>query len=79
MKSLVKNVGQRTDDDIMDEAAGKARLEMAAASKARKEAEAKRLAEENAAYKKRFDKKNVEQRTDDDIMDEGALKLTPTT
>ena len=58
------------DVDIMDEAAGKARLTMAAASKERRQLEAKAQAERAASQKKI--NQNAGQRTDDDIMDEEA-------
>ena len=64
------NVGAREDDDIMDEAAGRARLEMAAASKARRAEEARQLAAENAERRGRL--ASVGAKEDDDIMDEAA-------
>ena len=62
----------RTDNDITDEATGRARVELAAASKARSRAAAQLLAEQNA--KLRQQNATVEQRTDDDITDEAAGK-----
>ena len=68
-----KNVEQRTDDDIMDEAAGRARITMAAESKARKKAQAEALARQNAAMQARL--ANVQAATDFDINDEAAGRM----
>ena len=54
-----KNVDQRTDDDIMDEAAGKARLTMAADSAARRKAEQDRLRRQNEEQKARLKKVQI--------------------
>ena len=48
LKERLKNIKAKTDVDISDEAAGAARITMAADSKARKAAEAKALSEQNA-------------------------------
>ena len=50
----IRNVAARTDDDVSDEAAGAARAGMAAESYARKEAEAKELAQKNEVLKERI-------------------------
>ena len=63
-------VAARTDDDITDEAAGRARIAAAAASKERKAAEAAKLKKENEARKAAL--KNQGAKADDDIMDEEA-------
>lgn len=60
----------RTDMDITDEATGRARVEMAAASKARKNAEAKALAAENAEQRRKNQATAL--RTDANIEDEEA-------
>ena len=52
-----------TDDDVMDEEAGAARAKMASASKAKKAAEAKKLAKENSDMKKSLS--NVKAAIDD--------------
>lgn len=76
MKNLVKNAGQRTDDDVDDDlmadgrTIGQARTEAAAASKAKKAAEAARIAKANAEMQERLNLKNVAQRTDDDVDDD---------
>ena len=57
MRARIDSTAARTDDDVMDEAAGFARAEVAAASKARKAAEAAELAQENAEMRERI--KNV--------------------
>lgn len=48
----IHHVAARTDDDVGDETAGKARATMAAKSRARKKKEAAKLAKENEEYKK---------------------------
>ena len=60
----------KVDDDIMDEEAGRMRIELAARSKARKAEEARKMAEQNAAFRAKLG--NVEVKTDHDIMDEEA-------
>lgn len=75
MRARLKATAARTDDDITDDVGadgtvGGGRDEAAAESKARKAAEAKQLAEENAARKAAL--KNVKAVTDDDVMDEAA-------
>jgi len=57
-----------TDDDVTDEAAGAARITMAADSKSRKEKEAQQLDKENATMRKKLD--GVQAKVDDDIMDD---------
>ena len=66
-------VAARTDSDLMDEAAGMARLTMAAESKARRKAEAAELARRNRELRK--SRNSVAQKSDDDIMDEEAGRL----
>ena len=56
MFSLFANTAARTDDDIGDDAAGKARAKAAAASKARKASQAQQLASSNSALAKRVGK-----------------------
>ena len=79
MRERLKNVVAVTDDDITDDVAadgtvGAGRAEAAAASKARKEAEAAKLEAENAAMRERL--KNVKAVTDDDITDAVAADGT---
>ena len=67
------NTDARTDDDITDDVGpdgviGAGRDEAAAASKARKAAEAKQLAEENAVFYQRV--RSTGARVDDDITDD---------
>jgi len=62
----------RTDDDIMDEEAGQARIRLAAESKARKAAEAEALAKENAERRARLKAARDTAKTDVDITDEAA-------
>jgi hypothetical protein len=50
----IHNIGARTDDDVDDEAAGAARATMAAESEKRKKDQAKKLAAQNAAIKKKI-------------------------
>jgi len=77
MADRIKNTGAATDNDITDDVTvaadgsvivGGGRDAAAAASKARKEAEAKQLAEENAAIADRI--KNTGAATDNDITDD---------
>ena len=75
MEWLTGNVEQRTDDDIMDEAAGRARIAMAKESKARRAKEAKELKAKNKAMKKRLAEQRKTQRTDDNLDDEEAGKM----
>lgn len=63
-------VAARTDNDITDDATGLARIEMAAASKARKQAEEAERRRQNAEMKKRL--KSVEASTDDKLDTERA-------
>ena len=63
-------VAARTDNDITDDETGQARIVMAAASKARRQAEAADLRRQNAEMKKRL--KNVEASTDDQLDTERA-------
>jgi len=65
----IASVTQRTDDDVADEAAGEARIQAAADSKARKEAERKRIARENAERAHRI--RNVTAVTDN-VLDTEA-------
>lgn len=65
-----KDVEQRTDDDIADEPAGLLRIELAAASKARREAQAKAIRMENAALKARL--AAIVSSTDDELDTEAA-------
>jgi len=58
----IHHIAARTDDDVSDEAAGKARATMAAKSKARKKKEAQKLAVQNDAYEKKME--NVVSKTD---------------
>jgi hypothetical protein len=69
-KKPAKTAKAAADHDIMDEEAGQMRLSKAAESKARKKADAERLARENQEY--RDVNRTTGQRTDDDIMDEEA-------
>ena len=62
-RARLRNVQAVTDDDVTDEAAGAARIAMAAASQAREEDEARQLAEENRIYRERM--ANVQAKTDD--------------
>ena len=68
-------VAAKTDSDLMDEAAGMARLTMAAESKARRKAEAEALTRRNREYRKSM--ASAVQKSDDNIMDEecGRLRL----
>ena len=63
-------VTAKVDDDIMDEAAGRARLSMAAASKERRQREAYEQAKRASSHREMLQNTGV--RTDDDIMDEEA-------
>ena len=67
-----RNAEQRTDDDISDDPAGRRRLELAAASKARREAEARERRRANMAMQQRL--KQVAARTDDELDTEAAAK-----
>lgn len=69
-KLAMKNVEQRTDDDIDDEEAGRMRKVLAEQSRQRRLAEQKAAAAHAAALKRR--NKDTAQRTDDDLMDEAA-------
>jgi len=72
-RELAKKLSQvvaRTDDDVMDEAAGMARADMAEESRERKAAEEAERAAENAAMRERI--ANAVSKTDDDISDEAA-------
>mmetsp|Transcript_56625 Transcript_56625/g.150606 ORF Transcript_56625/g.150606 Transcript_56625/m.150606 type:complete len:86 (-) Transcript_56625:426-683(-) len=70
MRERVKNTAARTDDDLMDEDAGAARADLAAASRNRKAAEQAELDAQNEAQRKRLDA--VEAVVDDDITDDAA-------
>ena len=70
----IETVAPRTDDFVEDDAAGIARVEAAMASKLRKEAEAQRIARENAELRARL--RNVKAVTDDDV-DECAHHRLP--
>ena len=75
MRDKIKNTKAATDNDITDDVGadgtvGAGRNEAAAASKARKEAEAARLAAENAAMRERI--ANTGAATDNDITDDAA-------
>jgi hypothetical protein len=50
----IHNIGAKTDDDVDDEAAGAARATMAAESEKRKKDQAKKLAAQNVAIKKKI-------------------------
>lgn len=63
-------VAARTDNDITDDATGQARIEMAAASKARRQVEQAERVRQNAEMKKRL--KSVEASTDDQLDTERA-------
>ena len=65
-------VAPRTDDDIMDEEAGRARIRLAEESKARKKAQAALLKKQNTANLDKL--KNQAAREDDDMTDEAAWK-----
>ena len=64
------DVEQRTDDNIDDDPAGIARIEMAAASKARRELEAADIRRKNAELKARL--ANIKAKTDDEMDTEDA-------
>lgn len=66
----IQYVEQRTDDEIDDDAAGEARYTFAAESKARKAAERRRIAQENAAQIHRL--QTTEARTDNVLDTEAA-------
>ena len=66
----LETVATRTDDNIDDEEAGRARAVLAEASRQRREAEAAQLASENAEYREKVQATGT--RTDDDIDDEAA-------
>jgi len=70
-----KEVEQRTDDNLDDEAAGIARIEMAKQSKARRAREAAELKKRNKDMKARIAANRKTQRTDDDLDDEEAGKM----
>ena len=67
--------GSKSDTNLMDEPAGKARLQMKKDSKARKAQETKELAKRNAEMKKRLKDARNEARTDDDLDDEEAGRM----
>lgn len=75
MRAKRAAVGQRTDDDITDEATGQRRVELAAASAARRKAEAAKLAQQNAEMRAKRAAARQSQRTDDDIADEESGRL----
>ena len=54
MRKRLASTGAATDNDVTDDVAGFGRIEAAAASKARKDADAARLAAENEALRKRL-------------------------
>ena len=66
----LSKVAAVTDDDISDEKAGEARAKLAAESEERREAEAKKLAEENAEYRARIE--GATAKVDVDITDQPA-------
>ena len=68
LQARLAAVVPRTDDDVTDEALGESRVAAAAASRARKKAEAERIRAENAAMKERL--RNVKAVTDDDVTDD---------
>ena len=69
-----KNVQQRTDDDISDDPAGIARIEMAAASKARREKEDAERRKQNAELKRRLE--SVVAATDNELdTEEGVAQF----
>ena len=75
MRQRIASTGAATDNDITDDVwadgtVGAGRNEAAAASKARKDAEAARLAAENAALRKRLG--NTGAATDNDVTDDAA-------
>ena len=70
LKKIKSEAKAKTDDDIMDEAAGMDRGKAAAASKARREAEEKKRREQNKEMQERI--KNTTSKTDDDISDDPA-------
>ena len=76
MRAKREAVAQRTDDDITDEATGRRRVELAAASEARRNGDAATLAQQNAELRAKRESARQTQRTDDDITDEeaGALR-----
>ena len=79
MKAKIKNTKAATDNDITDDVGadgtvGAGRGEAAAASKARKAAEAEQLAKENAEKRDRI--KNTKAATDNDITDDVAADGT---
>jgi len=65
----------RTDSDIMDEAAGRARIEMAKQAKVKREKEKKELARKNAEMRKKLNEQRNIARTDDDLDDEEAGRM----
>ena len=73
MRRTIANTAPRTDDDVTDEDAGHARGKMEAESKARRTAQAKKLAKSNSDMKTRL--KNVKASVDDDITDDPAGKV----
>ena len=64
----IKTISAATDSDITDDSAGAERLKAAAASKARREAEARRLAKENAEMHSRLAK--VKASIDNELSDD---------
>ena len=75
MRQRIASTGAATDNDITDDVwadgtVGAGRNEAAAASKARKDAEAAQLAAENAALRKRLG--NTGAATDNDVTDDAA-------
>ena len=67
----IVTVDQRTDDDIDDEAAGMARIKLAATSKALKAAEAARIQRDNVEIKQRL--RATKASTDNKMDDEPAV------
>jgi len=70
LKKRFASTGGQTDDNIMDEEAGKARVRLAKESKARREWEATQEKRMNRQFRKTL--QNEEAVVDDDIMDEEA-------
>ena len=67
---MVQSTASRTDHDITDDAAGFARSDVAAASRARKDTEERERAAKNREIKARI--ASTAARTDDDVTDDAA-------
>jgi len=78
MSAVQKMMGsheKHADDDIMDEEAGRMRIQMAKDSKARKKREAEELRKKNADMKAKLQAQRNIARTDDNLDDEEAGRM----